>query len=700
MFDKTFHKVTLITVVSTLLLIGCGGGGGGTSATLGPVVAATAFEGSVQRVTYSDGRVVFNNPTNTEVTWASDHVTKTTTYTYGNGEKNSVLATVPGTNTTTYSGDIQTILTTYGDGTTTTAMNTATSNAVTWAADRVTKTTTYTFANGGTNPVVTTVPGTAGTPTYSDNTQTIVTTYGDGTTSTATNTATSNAVTWASDHVTKTTTYTYANGGTNSVVTTVPGTVSGAVLSNTNGTLSVSPLVTTYGDGFTVTTEDGTSAKPFTQATLFNKSITDSNSFIQSPTTSYDLRWGVKAAPFSMPTSDDVSAQISSTKQLIDFVGIGYGTYPRFTLNQGFSFTGSLGTTTSNFQGVWITSDVKSAWAEGWTGKNIRVGVIDDFTANDSSDFQRIALSTGCGYVTVRGIATYQCSTSSNAYLKLTHGDQVAMITGGSRSQINGLIAETGTWTDGIDLGAYSSFQNLSINLSSPFYGVAKDATVYRNDFLTYQANTNGLFSQLKDWGTGTDASSVLYRSLQVVNLSLGGTSSNRVLNQALYATQLSYANTSVVADTVFVKAAGNESCVISSSNCDPMNPVFYHSTQYKNKSIIVGALDKAGGSIAAYSNKAGAYSDRFLVADGRGIYDSTKDDYVEGTSFAAPRVAGYAAILRQKFPNLNAEKSASVLLDTARFDTLSCNPNCPVNVYGRGEASLSRALAPVGRLR
>ena len=70
------------------------------------------------------------------------------------------------------------------------------------------------------------------------------------------------------------------------------------------------------------------------------------------------------------------------------------------------------------------------------------------------------------------------------------------------------------------------------------------------------------------------------------------------------------------------------------------------------------------------------------------------------GTSYAAPRVAGYVAILRSKFPNLNAEKSASIMLDTARYDTLSCNPNCNPAIYGKGEASLSRALAPVGRLR
>jgi hypothetical protein len=62
--------------------------------------------------------------------------------------------------------------------------------------------------------------------------------------------------------------------------------------------------------------------------------------------------------------------------------------------------------------------------------------------------------------------------------------------------------------------------------------------------------------------------------------------------------------------------------------------------------------------------------------------------------------VAGYAAIVRQKFPNLTGANTANVLLATARYDTLSCYPNCDKAVYGQGEASLSRALAPVGYLK
>jgi hypothetical protein len=53
-----------------------------------------------------------------------------------------------------------------------------------------------------------------------------------------------------------------------------------------------------------------------------------------------------------------------------------------------------------------------------------------------------------------------------------------------------------------------------------------------------------------------------------------------------------------------------------------------------------------------------------------------------------------------QKFPNLSAASTSNIILDTARTDTLSCHPSCSSAIYGKGEASLSRALAPVGSLR
>jgi hypothetical protein len=55
--------------------------------------------------------------------------------------------------------------------------------------------------------------------------------------------------------------------------------------------------------------------------------------------------------------------------------------------------------------------------------------------------------------------------------------------------------------------------------------------------------------------------------------------------------------------------------------------------------------------------------------------------------------VSGYAAILGSKFRDATPAQITNQLLNTARTDTLlNYNPA----TYGRGEASLTRALAPV----
>jgi len=111
---------------------------------------------------------------------------------------------------------------------------------------------------------------------------------------------------------------------------------------------------------------------------------------------------------------------------------------------------------------------------------------------------------------------------------------------------------------------------------------------------------------------------------------------------------------------------------------------------------IIVGALSTNGttskpASMASYSNTASAspvFQKNFLVV---GV--DTSAGIPAGTSFAAPIVAGYAAILGSKFTTASATAVANQLLNTARTDTVAgYNPA----IYGRGEASITRALAPV----
>jgi subtilisin family serine protease len=116
-----------------------------------------------------------------------------------------------------------------------------------------------------------------------------------------------------------------------------------------------------------------------------------------------------------------------------------------------------------------------------------------------------------------------------------------------------------------------------------------------------------------------------------------------------------------------------------------------------QQSAILVGALSKNGttaspASMASYSNTAGTspvVQSNFLVV---GV-DSSALGGLAGTSFAAPIVAGYAAILASKFTTASATAVTNQLLNTARTDTVAgYNPA----IYGRGEASISRALAPV----
>lgn len=109
---------------------------------------------------------------------------------------------------------------------------------------------------------------------------------------------------------------------------------------------------------------------------------------------------------------------------------------------------------------------------------------------------------------------------------------------------------------------------------------------------------------------------------------------------------------------------------------------------------MLVGALAKNGttsapASMASYSNIAGTspvVQRNFLVV---GVDPSLG---FSGTSAAAPIISGYAAILGSKFTTATPTAVVNQLLNTARTDTVvGYNPA----IYGRGEASISRALAP-----
>ncbi len=190
-------------------------------------------------------------------------------------------------------------------------------------------------------------------------------------------------------------------------------------------------------------------------------------------------------------------------------------------------------------------------------------------------------------------------------------------------------------------------------------------------------------------------------RGLNTVNLSYAmyantGSTANNIRWAARERSIINYAANG---SAVIVKAAGNDYGTSVGSGNENGKTDYLNSALINTKSaIFVGALDKNGApsnqaSMASYSNVAGsntAVQNKFLVVGVTGGNDPYYKLY--GTSFAAPVVSGYSAILGSKFTTANSTKITNQLLNTARTDTIA---NYSSSVHGKGEASIARALAP-----
>ena len=147
--------------------------------------------------------------------------------------------------------------------------------------------------------------------------------------------------------------------------------------------------------------------------------------------------------------------------------------------------------------------------------------------------------------------------------------------------------------------------------------------------------------------------------------------------------------------DAFVSKSAGNNSIAVGTAAGDGSLDYLGTGLIGTQSAIFVGALDFNGTTanpapLASYSNFAGANADvqnHFLVV---GVDSGTTG--LAGTSFAAPIISGYAAVLSSKFTTATPTQVADQLLATARRDTVV---NWNASVYGQGEASIANALAP-----
>ena len=111
---------------------------------------------------------------------------------------------------------------------------------------------------------------------------------------------------------------------------------------------------------------------------------------------------------------------------------------------------------------------------------------------------------------------------------------------------------------------------------------------------------------------------------------------------------------------------------------------------------IVAVALD-SNRIIADYSNRCGAAASTFCIAaPGHHSAPSGPNGYVtvQGTSYAAPTVAGALAILKQAFPSLGNDELVARLFATANKTGIYE----VVSIYGQGLVDLDAATQPVGQ--
>ena len=173
---------------------------------------------------------------------------------------------------------------------------------------------------------------------------------------------------------------------------------------------------------------------------------------------------------------------------------------------------------------------------------------------------------------------------------------------------------------------------------------------------------------------------------VRVINLSLGGSSPNATLRNAI--------DRATAAGVIIVVAAGNN------GGANPNGFAMIATESISRGLVIVAGGVNAAEQIAVFSNgssnRAGAAASHYLTAlatDVRTFNANGGAVLASGTSYSAPAIAGAVALLAQAFPNLTGDQIVNLLLTSAR----DLGVGGVDIVYGYGLVDLSAAFAARG---
>ncbi len=268
------------------------------------------------------------------------------------------------------------------------------------------------------------------------------------------------------------------------------------------------------------------------------------------------------------------------------------------------------------------------AWAKGYRGQGVVVAVLDT-GADYSSSFLSDSLWKNPGEIAFDSI-----DNDRNGYID----DDIGWnFVSNNNNPADNSSDGHGTFVSGI--------------ITDTDFGVAPDAQV----MLLKTADASGV--SVSDDRVADGIYYAVRNGAKIINLSFGGLAVPTLrLQQAMqFARQQG---------VFFVAAAGNER---QSGATQPLNPALYAARN--NLGTVAGAVDSAN-RFASFSNPAGQPPLDYLVAPGVDVYSTTLNSgtpaEASGTSFAAPAIAGVAALMLSANPNLTPDQLEQILIETA----------------------------------
>jgi subtilase-type serine protease len=276
---------------------------------------------------------------------------------------------------------------------------------------------------------------------------------------------------------------------------------------------------------------------------------------------------------------------------------------------------------TDEYNANWGLGSVKAsgAYAKGYTGAGVTIGIVDTGIATDHSEFTS-KYKFGYDYVN-------NTLTPSDPH---GHGSHVAGIAAAAR--------------DGVGM-----------------HGVAYGASLANGRGLNSSGN-GSITNLLKAINYLADGGS------RVINNSWGSASPITSFSKSYFDTFLpSYVSnlrSALANDALIVFAAGNDGA--SEVSVSAGMPYLY--PEFESKWLVVGSLAQSGGR-SSFSNQCGVAANFCLFAPGseiKSVLNIGGYTTLSGTSMASPMVSGVAALVMEAFPYLTVEQIRTVLLTTA----------------------------------